>query len=69
MNSAFKILTHKMFFDTTFNSIDTVLSTTYQNFLEVAMKYYRYGRCMSKDRHPSTALLIRKYGLSSLLTP
>ena len=67
MNSAFKILTHKMFLDTTFNSVDTVLSTIYQNFLEVAMKYYRYGRCMSKDSNPSTALLIRKYGLSFLI--
>ena len=69
MNSAFKILSHKMFFDTAFNSIDTVLSTIYQNFLEVAMKYYRYGKCMPKDGNPSAALLIRKYGLSRLIRP
>ena len=58
--SAFKIQTHKLFLDTTFNSMHTVLSTIYQNFLEAAMKYYRYGRCMAKDSNPSATLLIRK---------
>ena len=44
--SALKIQTHKMFVDTGFNSSLTVLSTIYQNFVEAAMKYYRYVKCM-----------------------
>lgn len=59
MNSAFKIQTHKMFLDTTFNSLNTVLSTIYQNFVESAMKYYRYAKCMAAgSMHPHASLLI-----------
>lgn len=59
MNSAFKIQTHKMFLDTTFNSLGTVLSTIYQNFVESAMKYYRNAKCMAAGgMHPHASLLI-----------
>lgn len=59
MNSAFKIQTHKMFLDTTFNSLNTVLTTIYQNFTESAMKYYRYAKCMAAGGvHPHASLLI-----------
>ena len=56
--SALKIQTHKMFLDTSFNSPSTVLSTVYQNFVEVAMKYYRYAKCMTEGNHPHSDLLI-----------
>lgn len=58
MSSAFKNLTHKMFLDTTFNSVYTVLSTIYKNFLESAMKYYRYAKCMATGKYLHAALLI-----------
>lgn len=59
--SAFKIQTHRMFCDTTFNSLNTVLATIYQNFLESAMKFYRYERCISAVSAPTAALLTRTY--------
>ena len=58
IRSALKIQTHKMFLDTSFNSSSTVLSTVYQNFMEAAMKYYRYGKCMAGESHPQPDLLI-----------
>lgn len=54
-----------MFLDTTFNSLSTVLSTIYQNFVEAAMKYYRYAKCMPAKQQPHDSLLI---GMSLLLT-
>lgn len=59
--SSFKIQTHKMFFDTHFNSIATVLSTIYKNFVESAMKYYRYAKCMAAGARPHASLLIGQY--------
>ena len=56
--SALKLQTHKMFFDTSFNSHLTVLSTINQNFVEAAMKYYRYAKCMGGAKHPHADLLI-----------
>lgn len=53
-----------MFLDTTFNSLSTVLSTIYQNFVEAAMKYYRYAKCMPAKQQPHDSLLI---GMSLLL--
>ncbi|SLM33959.1 telomerase reverse transcriptase [Lasallia pustulata] len=57
--NAFKIQTHAMFFDTTFNSLSTVLSTIYQNFVEAAMKFYRYAKCLCKHRRPQQSLMIK----------
>lgn len=56
--NAFKIQTHKMFLDTTFNSLATVLSNLYQNFVESAMKYYRYVKCMAANQQPRASLMI-----------
>lgn len=60
ISSAYKLQTHKMFLDTNFNSLQTVLSNVYQNFLEAAMKYYRYVKSMPRDKQPHTALLTGK---------
>ncbi|KAL9009882.1 MAG: hypothetical protein Q9173_005129 [Seirophora scorigena] len=38
IHSAFKIQAHKMFLDTNFNSVGSVLQNMYQNFTESAMK-------------------------------
>lgn len=58
MQSTFKIQTHKMFLDTDFNSIKSVLNNIYQNFAESAMKYYRYVKSMQVGKQPRAALLI-----------
>ena len=50
-----------MFLDTNYNSPNTVMATLYQNFIEVAMKYYRYVKCMGNKRQPHVGLLIGKY--------
>jgi hypothetical protein len=47
-----------MFLDTNFNSLSTVLSSIFQNFVESSMKYYRYAKCMVA--HPPVSLLIGK---------
>ena len=52
-----------MFLDTSFNSLCTVLSTIYQNFVEAAMKYYRYAKCMGGGKHPQLYLLIGEFAL------
>lgn len=57
--NAFKIQTHVMFLDTTFNSQRTVLSTIYQNFMEAAMKFYRYAKCLPSARRPQPSLMIK----------
>lgn len=54
-----------MFLDTTFNSRKTVLSTIYQNFVEASMKYYRYARCMARNKEPHLDLLIGKAFISA----
>lgn len=64
--SAFKIQIHKMFLDTSFNSTVTVLSTIYQNFMEAAMKYYRYAKCMGGRKHPHLDLLTGECGRASI---
>ena len=51
-----------MFLDTNFNSAMTVLSTIYQNFVEAAMKYHRYAKCMGGANHPHQDLLIGESG-------
>ncbi|KAL8867135.1 MAG: hypothetical protein Q9174_005857 [Haloplaca sp. 1 TL-2023] len=56
--NAFKIQTHRMFLDTNFNSVLNVLGNVYQNFLEAAMKFYRYVLSMQQKSRPRSALLI-----------
>ncbi|KAL8950083.1 MAG: hypothetical protein Q9222_003867 [Ikaeria aurantiellina] len=56
--NAFKIQAHRMFLDTSFNSINNVMANIYQNFFEAAMKYYRYLKSMRPQKEPHSALLI-----------
>ncbi|KAI4225667.1 MAG: hypothetical protein L6R36_003747 [Xanthoria steineri] len=56
--SAFKIQTHRMFLDTNFNSVSSVMSNIYQNFVEAGMKYYRYAKSLRCEQQPHTALMI-----------
>ena len=56
--NAFKIQTHRMFLDTNLNSVLNVLGNVYQNFLEAAMKFYRYVLSMQQRSRPRSALLI-----------
>lgn len=55
--SAFKIQTHKMFLDPVLNAPATIMFTVYQNFLETAMKCFRYIKCMPTAKQPTAALL------------
>ncbi|MCJ1384110.1 hypothetical protein MMC17_007226 [Xylographa soralifera] len=57
--NAFKIQTHAMFLDTSFNAQSTVLSNIYQNLSETAMKYYRYAKAMGSQRRLPIPLLMR----------
>ena len=59
--SALKIQTHRMFLDTSFNSPFTVLSSIYRNFVEAAMKFYRYAKCMGGGKHPHLDLLTGEF--------
>ena len=56
-----KIQTHAMFLDTLYNSPSTVLSTIYENFVESAMKLYRYVKSMTPHKEPRESLLISEY--------
>ena len=58
--SSLKIQTHAILLDTSFNSQNTVLSTVYENFVESAMKYYRYAKSMGSRKQPAASILIRK---------
>ena len=49
-----------MFLDTNFNSALTVLINVHQNFIETAMKIYRYARCLPAPKQPRTSFLISK---------
>ena len=54
----FKIQTQRMLVDTNYNSTTTVLSTIYQNFVETAMKFFRYMKSMTSNARPHVELLI-----------
>ncbi|KAL9002382.1 MAG: hypothetical protein Q9188_004681 [Gyalolechia gomerana] len=47
-----------MFLDRNLNSAINVTSNIYQNFLEAAMKYYRYVKLMPYGQQPHKSLLI-----------
>ncbi|KAI9787925.1 MAG: hypothetical protein M1816_007325 [Peltula sp. TS41687] len=57
--NAFKIQAHAMFLDTNFNSTITVLTNIYENFIESAMKFYRYARSLPSAKQPRAAILIK----------
>lgn len=49
-----------MFLDTNFNSVSTVLTNIYQNFVESAMKFYSYTKSLPPNKRPRPTLLISK---------
>lgn len=49
-----------MFLDTSINSQMTVLTNVYQNFVEAAMKLYRYMRALPSVKRPKTSLIVGK---------
>ena len=63
---AFKIQTHKMLLDTTFNRPARVLQTVYESLIEVGMKFFRYIKGMAKGARPQMELLVGKLGFSPL---
>lgn len=58
MADTFKIQSHAMFLDTSFNSLTTVLSNVYSAFKETATKMWTYARCLPVGKRPGTKLLI-----------
>jgi hypothetical protein len=52
-----------MFLDTGFNSVPTVLTNIYQNFIESAMKFYSYTKSLPFNKRPRSILLISKSSL------
>jgi hypothetical protein len=56
---SFKLQSHAMYLDTTYNSLPTVLTNIYTSFLETATKTYAYARCLPSSKQPTVALLTR----------
>lgn len=50
-----------MFLDTTFNSTIRVLTNIYENFIESAMRFYRYAKCLPASKQPRVTILISKW--------
>jgi telomerase reverse transcriptase len=57
----FKIQSHAMFFDTSINSLSTVLLNIYTAFMETATKMWSYARCLPVRKQPSMKLVISKH--------
>jgi hypothetical protein len=51
--SALKIQLHGMFFDTSFNSLDTVLSNLFIAFKDAALRCFSYMKSLSAASQPS----------------
>lgn len=58
--SALKIQLHGMFFDTSFNSLDTVLSNLYIAFKDAALRCFYYMKSLSASTQPSFKTLKSK---------
>lgn len=56
---AFKIQSHLMFYDTAHNSTRTVLTSLQGAFVETASKMWAYLRCLGKNQHPSSEMILR----------
>lgn len=48
-----------MFFDTDFNSLQTVLKNIFHSFMETAMKFHRTVQALIGSRKPTQSLLIK----------
>ncbi|KAJ9663453.1 Telomerase reverse transcriptase [Coniosporium apollinis] len=57
--NALKIRMHKMFFDTAFNALPTVLTNLYHTFHESALRCYGYLKSLPPNRQPPPRLLIK----------
>ena len=55
---AFKIQSHLMFYDTAHNSTRTVLTSLQGAFVETASKMWAYLRCLGKNQHPSSEMIL-----------
>lgn len=56
--ASFKIQTHGRFLDTSFNSVELVMSTIYQNFVESAIKLCAYVKSLPTPKVPNVSLII-----------
>ncbi|KAH8199578.1 hypothetical protein TruAng_006275 [Truncatella angustata] len=57
--NAFKIQSHLMYLDTSFNSASTMLSNLYSAFVETATKTWAYVRCLPPPKRPAAGLVTR----------
>lgn len=48
-----------MYFDTSFNSFQTVVKNIYHSFMEVAMKLHRAVKALGSSKQPSESFLIK----------
>ncbi len=62
---AFKIQSHLVYFDTSHNSVPTMLRNIHNAFSETAAKMWAYARCLPKNKQPGTPLLKGKSPCSS----
>ena len=56
---SFKLQSHAMYLDTSYNSTSTVLTNIYTSFLETATKMWTYAKCLPGGKQPGTNLLIK----------
>ncbi|KAF4455059.1 telomerase reverse transcriptase [Fusarium austroafricanum] len=59
--NAFKIQSHLMFYDTSHNSIRTVLASLRGAFVETASKMWAYLRCLGQTKQPGNEIILRWY--------
>ena len=59
--NSFKIQTHAMYLDTSFNKLSTVLLNLYENFVESARKTYHYIRTLPPAKRPTVSLLKKTF--------
>lgn len=57
--SSFRLQTHTMFLDTRHNNLRSVLAGIYSNFVETAIKMYRYIKTLPPRLRPSQELVIQ----------
>ncbi|EED18804.1 telomerase reverse transcriptase, putative [Talaromyces stipitatus ATCC 10500] len=57
--SSFRLQTHSMFLDTQHNNLRTVLMGIYSNFVETAIKMYRYIKTLLPRQRPSSGLVLQ----------
>jgi hypothetical protein len=61
LNSAFRVQMLRMFLDTTFNSVSTVLSNLFEAFFGAATRCFYYHKILPKTRRTSGGFMIGKW--------